>query len=191
MVILDPESPRRLWNAVRLRSIYVLPVVAVLFLVGFLANVANGEVPDGDSVAPWGIAVAALAAFWFVRDQQRERARFEAYLRQHLDEVRAGTASWGGHPISYATELRVYHLVLSFLLVSVKLPSRLVIAGADGRLRAGCTLVTLVFGWWGIPWGPVWTVGTIGRNLAGPSRLSVGELLEGKSAVALPQSRAR
>jgi len=27
--------------------------------------------------------------------------------------------------------------------------------------------VSLVAGWWGIPWGPIWTVGTVFQNLAG------------------------
>ena len=29
------------------------------------------------------------------------------------------------------------------------------------------TLISLVFGWWGIPWGPIWTVATIAKNLRG------------------------
>jgi len=29
------------------------------------------------------------------------------------------------------------------------------------------TLVSLLLGWWGIPWGPIWTVSTVYRNLSG------------------------
>jgi hypothetical protein len=29
------------------------------------------------------------------------------------------------------------------------------------------TLLSLFFGWWGIPWGPIWTVASIARNLRG------------------------
>ncbi len=28
-------------------------------------------------------------------------------------------------------------------------------------------LISLLVGWWGIPWGPIWTVSTTYRNLAG------------------------
>jgi hypothetical protein len=31
----------------------------------------------------------------------------------------------------------------------------------------GFTLLTLVAGWWGIPWGPIYSVQSIYRNLAG------------------------
>ena len=29
------------------------------------------------------------------------------------------------------------------------------------------TLVSLFFGWWGIPWGPIYTIQTIANNLTG------------------------
>jgi len=29
------------------------------------------------------------------------------------------------------------------------------------------TLLTLIFGWWGIPWGPVFSIGAIVTNLKG------------------------
>jgi hypothetical protein len=29
------------------------------------------------------------------------------------------------------------------------------------------TLCSLFLGWWGIPWGPIWTISTVVRNLSG------------------------
>lgn len=29
------------------------------------------------------------------------------------------------------------------------------------------TLLTLVAGWWGIPWGPIYTIGSLAKNLSG------------------------
>lgn len=29
------------------------------------------------------------------------------------------------------------------------------------------TLMTLVLGWWGIPWGPIYSLGSLGTNLSG------------------------
>jgi len=29
------------------------------------------------------------------------------------------------------------------------------------------TLLTFLLGWWGIPWGPIYTIQTLGRNLSG------------------------
>ena len=31
----------------------------------------------------------------------------------------------------------------------------------------GWTALTLLLGWWGIPWGPIWTIGSLWKNLQG------------------------
>ena len=31
----------------------------------------------------------------------------------------------------------------------------------------GFTLITLLFGWWGIPWGPIYSIGVLYSNLTG------------------------
>ena len=31
----------------------------------------------------------------------------------------------------------------------------------------GYTLVSLLLGWWGIPWGPIYTIGSVATNLGG------------------------
>lgn len=31
----------------------------------------------------------------------------------------------------------------------------------------GLTLLTFVFGWWGIPWGPIYSIGALYTNLSG------------------------
>ena len=66
--------------------------------------------------------------------------------------------------------LVVYHYCVSVILLSFKRNSaiRLIPAGTNrvvGGLRY--SLVSLVLGWWGIPWGPFWTVQTIIGNLRG------------------------
>jgi hypothetical protein len=38
--------------------------------------------------------------------------------------------------------------------------------GTGGRALP-YTLVSLVLGWWGVPWGPIWTVATVYRNSRG------------------------
>ena len=35
------------------------------------------------------------------------------------------------------------------------------------RHSIGHTLSTAVFGWWGLPWGPIYTIGSLFTNLSG------------------------
>jgi len=66
--------------------------------------------------------------------------------------------------------LVVYQYCISIILLSFKQTSaiRLIPAGMS-RVLPGLrySLVSLVLGWWGIPWGPFWTVQTIIGNLRG------------------------
>jgi hypothetical protein len=66
--------------------------------------------------------------------------------------------------------LVVYQYCISIIFLSFKQPSaiRLIPAGSS-RLVGGLrySLVSLLLGWWGIPWGPFWTVQTIISNLRG------------------------
>jgi hypothetical protein len=64
----------------------------------------------------------------------------------------------------------VYPYCISVLVMSFKRSSNIhfVPAGesAAGR-RAAFSGVSLLLGWWGIPWGPIWTIGTVFSNLNG------------------------
>ena len=176
-----------------MRTHYLLLVVAALFLAGFVANLVAGELTIGDSVIQLVIASGAVASFLFIRKQAHEREAFLTYLAANADAIRAGTAAFRDQPLTYATRLRNPELVLSFFLVSFRVPTRPVVyaSRAERRLRVGCTLVTLVFGWWGIPWGPIWTVQTLRRNLSSAGEVTIAELLEGRSDVQLPPSKVR
>ncbi|MEO8845874.1 MAG: hypothetical protein ABI591_33850 [Kofleriaceae bacterium] len=167
--------------------------MAALFLAGFVANVVNHDLSLGDSIIQWTIAIACVVAFVFVRSQQRARVELGAFLDANRAAVLDGTARYRGQPITYATRLHVYDIVLSFLFVSFKLTSRPVVVGApgSGKLRAGCTAVTLVFGWWGIPWGPIWTIRAVSRNVRGTKVITIGELYEGVARTAVPAASAR
>jgi hypothetical protein len=64
----------------------------------------------------------------------------------------------------------VYQFCISVLIMSFRNSSAIHFL-RDGERAWGPALmmsgVSLVAGWWGIPWGPIWTIGTIVQNLAG------------------------
>jgi len=43
------------------------------------------------------------------------------------------------------------------------------IKGSEGRMGKGAryTLLTLFCGWWGLPWGPIYSIGSLWTNLSG------------------------
>jgi hypothetical protein len=64
----------------------------------------------------------------------------------------------------------VYHYCISIVVATFRRSSEIyfIPAGQSG-LGKGLiySLISFVFGWWGIPWGPIYTIGSIGTNLFG------------------------
>jgi hypothetical protein len=64
----------------------------------------------------------------------------------------------------------VFQYCISIFVMSFKRSSNIyfVPAGTSsmGHGAPFCGL-SLLLGWWGIPWGPIWTLGTLFKNLAG------------------------
>ena len=50
----------------------------------------------------------------------------------------------------------------------------------------GFTLLSLVFGWWGFPWGPIYTIGSVYTNLSGGKDITQ-EILNSLNASAAEQ----
>jgi hypothetical protein len=65
------------------------------------------------------------------------------------------------------------------LVVSYWFSSRFVVESERdaGVVKWLSTLATLLLGWWGIPFGPVFTIRALTRNLAGGDEVTVADLL--------------
>jgi hypothetical protein len=64
----------------------------------------------------------------------------------------------------------VFEYCISLLVVSLKRSSDVFfVRKQDSPVRQGLaySLCSLVLGWWGIPWGPIWTISTVTTNLRG------------------------
>jgi hypothetical protein len=97
------------------------------------------------------------------------RSRYRGPSAQMLlDEVQLGS------------RLVVYQYCISLFIVSYKRSSGIKsVRPGQSAVVVGLpyTLISLVAGWWGIPWGPFWTIRTMWRNLKGgvdvtPARLA-------------------
>ncbi|GDY11964.1 hypothetical protein LBMAG53_08420 [Planctomycetota bacterium] len=64
----------------------------------------------------------------------------------------------------------MYSYAISILIMTFKQPTSIYfVKGGESRLVKGLpwTGVTAVLGWWGIPWGPIYSIGCIAGNFAG------------------------
>jgi hypothetical protein len=64
----------------------------------------------------------------------------------------------------------VFEYCISILIMTLKRPSSVYFlrSGESGFNRSiPWSLCSLLLGWWGIPWGPIWTVSSVVRNCRG------------------------
>ncbi|MBI2368690.1 MAG: hypothetical protein HYV08_00280, partial [Deltaproteobacteria bacterium] len=139
---------------------------------------------EGDHAnAVLGLAISAFlgGVFWFFRSEERRARAFLAWLATHRGALEDGMAMYEGKRITRETEVVRFQACLSFLVLTIKSPSRYYVKAGDNPFLAGraYSAVTLLLGWWGIPWGPIYTLQTLVRNLRGGYRQTVSDLIGG------------
>lgn len=158
----------------------LLFVIALLFLA---AAVFRSFGPQRDfATAAGGYAVGAcfIASWWLMRGHARYQANFLNWLVENRDAIKAGTARYNGMFIVEQTEVTQFQLAISALVISLKAPSRFYVVG-DEETVLPClvlTAVSLVVGWWGLPYGPIYTIRVVSSNLRGGERRRVGDLID-------------
>jgi hypothetical protein len=92
-----------------------------------------------------------------------------------------------------------FEYCVSLVILTLRCPTSICLlrAGEWGLLRSlPCTLVSLILGWWGLPWGVIYTPLVIFSNLRGGHDVTdqVYRMLcagpRGQTAVAQPETRA-
>ncbi|MFO0591805.1 MAG: hypothetical protein U0441_29930 [Polyangiaceae bacterium] len=85
-----------------------------------------------------------------------------------------GTEGLSGHEIAMELErggkFVIYQYCVSILILTFKRPSDIyfIRAGESAVVKGlGYTFLTLVMGWWGIPWGPIYSIASLVTNLGG------------------------
>ncbi|MBN1917433.1 MAG: hypothetical protein JW889_05950 [Verrucomicrobia bacterium] len=82
----------------------------------------------------------------------------------------------------------LFQYCISLFVVTFKRSSGIyfVRAGEGVASRAfGYSLISLLLGWWGIPWGPIWTIATLVTN-AGGGKDVTADLLAAMAQQAAP-----
>ena len=72
--------------------------------------------------------------------------------------------------VGRADRRRALVLAVSLLVVSFRRSSDIYFVTADRPFtsaRLGYSLLSLVAGWWGVPWGPIFTIQSLWTNLSG------------------------
>jgi hypothetical protein len=152
-------------------------LAAAAFAAGVVYNLVHGHWPD----VAFGSLLAGALVWLHLAAKRTRRERIETlrWFLEHEAEIRSGGARLGPVVVTPRTRVHEMTLCVSALLVTVRHTSAPVVEGRDSVFGTGFTLSVLsfLFGWWGLPWGPIFTVQTLARNLRGGKVYTVDELL--------------
>lgn len=85
----------------------------------------------------------------------------------------------------------VFQYCISIVVMSFKRSSGIYFipsgTSAAGKAAPWCALSLLV-GWWGIPWGPIWTIGTVAKNLGGGTDVTAHVLNASVASAPIPKA---
>jgi len=101
------------------------------------------------------------------------------FIEENKEDLSAEkTLLYGEKTINAETELRRYGWVLSIGILSFRFDSNFYISSTNNFWRGFCyVLPTIILGWWGIPFGPIWTVQALLKNFRGGESFRVRHFL--------------
>jgi len=166
----------------------ILKGFGFFFGLGVIYNLFRGDFSN----AFWGLVIAATLFFTggLLGREDSCAEKFEQWLLHHKAALFDGEILvFSGQSIALETKVTRYFVVFSFLIFSAKEKTRYLVRGETKTRLAGflCSVLTLVFGWWALPEGPISTLWALGKNARGGETVQVAVLL---NTLAKTQSKA-
>jgi hypothetical protein len=155
-------------------------VLAILTGAGAVIGLFNQRYAA--ALAAFGFSLVFGLLYWLSIRSHRKVIGLETWLMENSDKLEAGEVLYKGQPLSWQTPLHQYLFVASLVVMTFRIPSRLYVSGIESTTRIASiyTLSSILFGPWGIPWGPIYTVQALYRNLRGGYRTTIGEWITAK-----------
>ena len=155
--------------------------IASLYMIGCAAVIYSEVSKSSYSMAGTCFVILMLLVGVFLqgRRAKKQGTEFFDWLVKNLDKIDKKTARYNGELITPDTELVSFSLTMSIFVLTTRESSGYMLKGGQATLtNALYTLGTFVFGWWGLPWGPVRALQSLVINLRGGEKKKVATLVE-------------
>jgi len=163
---------------------YLFLVVGVVGLLGL--SVMNIQLEDYELAAAYGVPGLALIIFTAIylfgikpMEEKRARDKLLEWIGENKNEILEGRALYEGEQITKDTVIIRYCIVYSAIIYTKKEFSNYCLKGSERSYRIGImsTMFNLIMGWWGLPWGLIYTPQSLYINLSKSESISVGEVI--------------
>ena len=155
----------------------LLLIFALLATASCIANGVHSDWNDVVFAAPF--ALGSVGGYIYHILLERHTLRLERWLIENREAIAQGEAWYRGQRVGLDAELVRFDVCVSLLVITWRERSGFIMRHQDSWIAASFIYsgVTFLFGWWGLPWGPVRTVAALTRNIRGGERVTVGEML--------------
>jgi len=133
------------------------------------------------NLASWALATATAYCLYRQVKFGQEDARLKQWLIANAEKIRNNNpVFYRSQRITGDTELVKHHLVFSILIMSFRMQTRWIIKNKEPRFghALAASLYTLIYGWWGFPFGIYWTLVALWKNARGSTCVTVQDLLQ-------------
>lgn len=155
-------------------------IFSILFLVIAIYNITQGVY--NEAAAGLGISFILAGLFFFNKHQEKQINIFVMWLMENKNELKndkTKTLMWNNIPVKYDSLVTQYQFCTSFLIITFKQPTSFILDCSSNKFLVNftATIFTALVGWWGIPWGPIYTIQTIFRNIRGGTKKSIENMI--------------
>jgi len=161
-----------------------LVVLAILGLFAF--SWLNYDIGDTDMALVYGLSGVGIIIFSYAYSLYLKPAHDKAsqdtlleWVFENKEQLKLGNVRYETKVINLETTLTRYCIVYSFIFFTRKTYSNYVIRNSNKSIITGIasTLSSLLVGWWGLPWGPIYTIQSVFINISNQEAITVGDII--------------
>lgn len=156
----------------------LLILIISFLLCGVGYNLYNNEFIE--AIVFSGVAILLILVMLLFRREDKRQLALLGWLINEKANIYKGQVTEEGVAILPTTRLIQYDAVVSFAFLNYVHSSRLYIKNSRSSRIYGLlySLITILFGWWSLPWGPILTIKILIFNLLGRSSISVHDIIQ-------------
>ena len=149
----------------------------VILVIAGLIHIFLGHLADGGLLL--GLSGILGGVIYLLAKEQQKALDFLHWVQTNRQMIQQGWSYYNSKKITPRTVVTQYQACISVLVATTRFRSPRLVVGSDKSQTTAIiyTLTSLLFGWWGFPWGFIYTPQAIYRNLSGGYRESIAELL--------------
>jgi hypothetical protein len=146
---------------------------SILFLLGAIYNLVKLDFIN----VVWGLIISGVlfGLYLLLKRESRKSDEFISWITYNQDKIIREGAVYQDILIDKDTQITQFQVCLSFLIFTTKIPTRFYIKDHDNTIFISlfCTFISLIGGWWGLPWGPIYTVQVVIKNIVGGNKRTI------------------